>query len=124
MPCELKNIKNLDLRIPDEFDLILEKLLNFLKKNHSENEHLNLAMEYISNSSSYNEEDFHHVIRSILNSTIKGLKEINPRIKNFQEAENILNQFDRLGFHSLNALQGMKGYERWKRREGLGKDKK
>ncbi len=28
------------------------------------------------NSSSYNEEDFHHVIRSILNSTINGLKEI------------------------------------------------
>ena len=109
-----------DVRIPQEFDQVLEELVTEVIKLYPNESNLLSAFKLI-NTLHY-EGDFHMVIKTILDDLVRGLLNLNSKNEYFQKAQNNLDQLTRLGIPSLRIFHGMKGFERWKRKEKLEKE--
>jgi len=117
---EIDRIKLSDVRIPQEFDQVLEELVTEVIKLYPNESNLLSAFKLI-NTLHY-EGDFHMVIKTILDDLVRGLLNLNSKNEYFQKAQNNLDQLTRLGIPSLRIFHGMKGFERWKRKEKLEKE--
>jgi hypothetical protein len=121
MPLLKKIEKNKvqDFRIPQEFDPVLEELINEVIEIYPNENELLIALKIIETT--HFEADFHMVIKTTLDHLVKGLIKLNSKSEFFQQAQKNLDQLSRIGMTSLSILQAMKGFERWKRKEKLKK---
>ncbi len=115
LPKELEEFSQVDLKIPKEFDLILEKLSEVLIKIYQEDENIISANKLIRKSHFI--EDLHMVFKTFLDYILKGLNKHHPQNVSFVKVQFQLDQLSKLGIVSLRVFEAMKGIEKWKRRQ-------
>ena len=116
----IKKIKVVEFRIPQEFDPILEGIVKEVIEIYPNENEILIALKLMETI--HFEDDFHMVIKTILDHLVKGLINLNSESGYFKRAQEDLYQLSRIGMTSLNIFQAMKGFERWKRKQNLRKE--